>query len=292
MNKKVVPGTSLFYPRKHLGQHFLIDKNAAEKIVRIADVSPADVILEIGPGRGELTRILARKSQKVIAIEIDPTLAAGLREETDPLGNVVVVDGDALKVDLGEVFRLSGLKMKVVANLPYQISTPLLARFLTLRHLFSSLVLMVQREVAMRIVAKPRTKDYGSLSVFLQAYTEPSVEMTLPPNCFFPRPKVDSAVVRFTVLENPRIAIPNESAFRRVVWASFSHRRKTLRNALQPLLGAPAKIEIEDILKALQIDPKRRGETLGLEEFSRLTLGLIPYLPECPDTTPGAGHSR
>ena len=275
--------TSFFYPRKRLGQHFLIDANAAEKIVQIAEVSPADVILEIGPGRGELTRILARKSQKVVAIEIDPALAAGLREETGPLGNVVVVDGDALKVDLEELFRFSGLKIKVVANLPYQISTPLLLRFLTFRHLFSSLVLMVQEEVAMRIIAKPQTKDYGSLSVFLQAYTNPSIEMRLPPNCFFPRPKVDSAVVRFTVLENPRIVIPDEPAFRRVVWASFGHRRKMLRNALQPLFRTPAKIEIERILKALQIDPKRRGETLDLEEFSRLTLGVIPYLSECPD---------
>lgn len=166
-----------------------------------------------------------------------------------------------------------------MANLPYQISAPLLMRFLTLRHLFSSMVLMLQKEVALRIVAKPRTKDYGILSVFLQLYTTPTIEMFLTPDCFFPRPEVDSAVVRFLVHETPKVEVCDEKAFQRVVRASFGHRRKILKNAMRSILpeGCLAH-EIEDMMKSLKIDPTRRAETLSLEEFARLTGGLIPYL--------------
>ncbi len=267
-----------FFPRKRLGQHFLIDRNAMEKVIRIADVEPADVVLEIGPGRGELTVLLGRKSRAVIAVEIDETLTAGVVKKTARLGNVEVIHGDALKVDLEEIYRRVGTRMKVVANLPYQISTPLLMRFVSMRHLFSSMVLMLQKEVALRIVAKRMTKDYGSLSVFLQLYTTPSIEMILPPQCFFPRPKVDSALVRFLVHETPRVEIPDEQAFRRVVRASFGHRRKILKNALRSIFSESYLDEIEDIMERLGIDPTRRAETLSLEEFARLTWGVIPFL--------------
>ncbi len=250
-----------------------------EKIIRVADLNPADTVLEIGPGRGEMTMLLAQKSRRVIAVEIDETLAAGLVKKTAPAGNIEVIHGDAMEVDLEEICRPIGERMKVVANLPYQISTPLLMRFVKLRHLFSSMVLMLQKEVALRVVARPRTKDYGSLSVLLQAYTRATIEMILPPDCFFPRPRVDSALVRFLVHETPQVEIHDERAFQRVVRASFGHRRKILKNALKSILAESRLTEeIERVMENLGIDPKRRAETLNLEEFARLTDGLIPYL--------------
>lgn len=279
MKGKKAIRTRGFFPRKRLGQHFLVDRNAMEKVIQIADLDPEDVVLEVGPGRGEMTLLLAKKSRRVIAVEIDENLAAGLVEKTAPLANVDVIHGDALRVDLEGICRQVGRRLKIVANLPYQISTPLLMRFVAWRYLFSSMVLMLQKEVALRIVAKPRTKDYGALSVFLQVYTTPSIEMFLPPDCFFPRPKVDSALVRFLVHETPKVEIHNEEIFRRVVRASFGHRRKILKNALRSILpGSRFTGEIQGIMEDLKIDPMRRAETLSLDEFARLTGGLMPYL--------------
>ncbi|MBW2056013.1 MAG: ribosomal RNA small subunit methyltransferase A [Deltaproteobacteria bacterium] len=266
-------------PRKRLGQHFLVDRNAMEKLVAVADLGPEDVVLEIGPGRGEMTLLLARRSRRVVAVEIDESLVGPLKAKTAPLGNVTVIHGDALKVDLEEVCRSSGRRVKIVANLPYQISTPLLRRFIGLRHLISSMVLMLQKEVALRIVAKPRTRQYGALSVFLQLYTTPSIEMVLPPRCFFPRPKVDSALVRFSVNRAPRVEIHDERSFERVVRVSFGHRRKTLKNALRTILPSDLfTCKIEKLMEEVGIDPGRRAETMSLDDFARLTDGLIPYL--------------
>ena len=279
MKRKTARTAPRFFPRKGLGQHFLIDTNAIEKVIRVADLDPSDVVLEIGPGRGEMTRFLAQDSRKVIAVEIDGVLAAELAEKTVPLGNVEVKHGDALKVDLNEICRGMATKLKVVANLPYQISTPLLMRFLVERHLFSSMILMFQKEVALRIVAEPRTKDYGFLSVLIQTYTTPTVEMFLPPNCFFPRPRVDSAVVRFLIHEKPKVEVHDEVAFRRVVRACFGHRRKMLKNALRSILPEDRlAAEAQRIVEDVGIDPTRRAETLSLEEFSRLTGRFLPYL--------------
>ena len=268
-----------FFPRKRLGQHFLVDKNAREKIVRVAALGPEDVVLEIGPGRGEMTECLAERSRKVIAVEIDKILAERLVKTTASLGNVEVIHGDALKVDLEYLCHPFGGKLKVVANLPYQISTPLLMRFIRWRHLFTSLILMLQKEVARRIVAKPGTKHYGVLSVLLQLYTTPTIEMVLPPDCFSPRPRVDSALVRFLLHERPKEDVPDEETFRRVVRACFGHRRKRLKNALRSILpeGYDAR-EIEGVMVNLGIDPGRRAETLDLQEFARLTAGLAPYM--------------
>lgn len=250
-----------------------------EKIVRVAELDPADVILEIGPGRGEMTTLLAQKSQRVIAVEIDRVLASQLVDKTAPLGNVEVICGDALKVDLEAMSRHTEKRMKVVANLPYQISTPLLMRLVNFRCLFSSMVLMLQKEVALRAVAKRNTKAYGSLSVLLQVYTTPTIEMLLPPNCFFPRPKVDSALVRFRIHRNPKVKIDDEQALWRVVRAAFGQRRKTLKNALRSILPEVRFTEeVGRVMENLKIDPMRRAETLSLEEFARLTDGLSPYL--------------
>ena len=279
MKKKTPASSRGLYPRKRLGQHFLVDKGAMEKVIKVAGLEPEDVVLEIGPGRGEMTALLARKSRSVVAVEIDETLAGAVARMTAPLGNVDVIHGDALKIDLEKICRPMGRRLKIVANLPYQISTPLLMRFLAMRHLFSTMVLMLQKEVALRIVARPRTKAYGALSVFLQLYTTPTIEMFLSPNCFFPRPKVHSALVRFIVHDIPKVAIQNEKVFRRVVRASFGHRRKILRNAMKSILPADGFTdEIEATMENLKIDPKRRAETLSIEEFARLTAGLSPYL--------------
>jgi 16S rRNA (adenine1518-N6/adenine1519-N6)-dimethyltransferase len=192
---------------------------------------------------------------------------------------VEVICNDALKVDLEKIHALTGKRMRVVANLPYQISTSLLMRFVTRRHLFSSMVLMLQKEVALRTVAAPMSKDYGSLSVLLQVYTTPTIEMFLPPDCFSPRPKVDSALVRFVVHEVPKVEINDEKAFRRVVRASFGHRRKILRNALKSILPETHLTEeLNSVMESLEIDPTRRAETLSLEEFARLSRGLVPYI--------------
>lgn len=279
MKRRNAEKGSGFFARKRLGQHFLVDRRAMDKVIQVADLDPEDVVLEIGPGRGEMTLVLAKKSRRVIAVEIDDRLVATLIEKTALLGNVDVIHGDALRLDLEEICRSVGRRLKIVANLPYQISTPLLVRFLALRQLFSSMVLMLQKEVALRVVARPRTKDYGSLSVFVQLYTTPTIEMVLPSDCFFPRPKVDSALVRFSVHETPKVEIHNETVFRRVVRASFGHRRKILKNALRSILPEGRLInEIGAILEELGINPTRRAETLSLDEFARLTGGLIPYL--------------
>lgn len=274
-----------FSRRKRLGQHFLVNRRAMERVVEVANLSPEDVVLEIGPGRGEMTRILAQSVRKVIAVEIDEDLAGRVEAVTGPLGTVEVVHGDALMIDLEEIGRRAGRRLKIVANLPYRIATPLLERFIAARQLLSSMVLMLQKEMALRIVARPGTKDYGSLSVFLQLYTTPTIEMVLGPECFSPHPKVDSALVRFHVHGSPKVAIHDERTFRRVVRASFGHRRKTLRNALKSILpeGRPLD-EVETIMGNLGIDPKRRAETLTLEEFARLAAGLAPYL-----SLPGKG---
>ena len=279
MTRRSIKEPPAFLPRKRLGQHFLVDKNAREKIVRVAALDPEDVVLEIGPGRGEMTETLAKTSRKVIAVEIDKVLVERLLKETASLGNVDVIHGDALKVDFEGLCRPFGRRLKVVANLPYQISTPLLARFVAWRHLFSALILMLQKEVAQRIVAQPGTKHYGVLSVLLQLYTTPSIEMVLPPDCFVPRPRVDSALVRFLVHERPKEDIPDEEIFRRVVRACFGHRRKSLKNALRSiLLEGCDPHEVESMMASLGIDSARRAETLDLQEFGRLAAGLIPYL--------------
>ena len=279
MTRRRVKEPPAFLPRKRLGQHFLVDKNAREKIVRIAALDPEDVVLEIGPGRGEMTDALAERCRRVIAVEIDKRLADRLGRDTECLENVDVIHGDALKVDFESLCRPFGRRLKVVANLPYQISTPLLARFVEWRHLFSALILMLQKEVAQRIVSQPGTKHYGVLSVLLQLYTTPSIEMVLPPDCFVPRPRVDSALVRFLVQERPKEDIPDEEIFKRVVRACFGHRRKTLKNALRPILfeGCDAH-EVDGMMVSLGIDSARRAETLDLQEFARLSAGLIPYL--------------
>lgn len=255
-------------PSKALGQNFLVDRDAVHRIVEVADVSSDDTILEIGPGKGVLTAALADKARSVIAIEFDRHLAENLIKDFRGVDNVRIIQADALHYPFEDL--AAPLKpvnpMKVVANLPYSVSTPILFRLIESRSRFSLMVLMFQREVAERIIAPPGGKDYGVLSVMAQLFTKPEVAFMLPPEAFRPRPKIDSAVVSFEIPERPRVAVADEALFGRVVRAAFSQRRKTLRNSLRALCGGAT----EKVLESAGIDPMRRAETLSLDEFARL----------------------
>lgn len=260
------------FAKKRYGQHFLIDRNVIDKIVKAAGLSPGDHVLEIGPGRGALTEAMLEAGASVLAVEVDARLAEGLREvyAGRPLE---VLTGDALKISYTELARERGVRFKAVSNLPYNISGPMLAKFLAERDAFTLMVLMFQKEVAARIAARPDTKEYGSLSVFSQVFTDVKIEFDVPAHLFVPRPKVTSSVVRLRVRDEPRVEVHDEAFFKSVVRSAFSTRRKMLPNALKTLgLGR------EEALAALNeagVDPSRRGETLSLEEFSALTGALI-----------------
>jgi len=269
--------------KKSLGQNYLIDSNIADKIVNAANLSPADLVVEIGPGLGALTTRAARRAGKVLAVEIDRGLLPALAEVLEGMGNVEVIHGDALEVDFAGLVREKTQKeygwggggCKLLANLPYYITSPLLMRLLQGRCNFSLMVIMVQLEVANRLVARPGTKDYGALSVAVQYFTEAEILFRVPRTVFFPAPAVDSAVVRLMVRPEPAVPVCSEEAFFKVVRAAFGKRRKTILNALA---GAGLDIERELWKSALEssgIDQERRGETLSIVEFARLTDRLL-----------------
>lgn len=254
-------------PLKRLGQHFLIDKNIVRKIVAAAALRPEEIVLEVGPGRGILTRDLCASATRVIAVELDPKLAAWLAESMVDCPNLDLRTGDALAFDYG------GLPAGtvVVANLPYNVSTPLLFRFFEAADRLDRLVLMLQVEVARRLAAGPGSPDYGVLSVLAQFYTEPKLAFTVSRQCFRPRPEVESAVVTLAVRRR-RAAVRSEAGFVRTVRAAFAHRRKTLVNSLRDE-GVPTD-RLAAALADAGIDPARRAETLRLEEFAALADAL------------------
>ena len=261
------------FPKKRLGQHFLIDSNILDQVIRTARVEKEDVVIEVGPGLGEMTLALARLAKQVIAVEIDPQLVEILKKKLAGCPNVEVVRSDVLKVDFNYFFKKGGRPVKVVANLPYQISTPLLFRFIESKEAFSTFTLMLQREVAERMAASPGGKEYGTLSVLLQMFLDLSVRFFIPASAFFPSPKVESAVVHMIWKEKPMVDAGDEEWFKSVVRASFSHRRKTLMNALKHSeLSLPDSPESR--VENAGIDPRRRPETLTLQEFVRLAEAL------------------
>jgi 16S rRNA (adenine1518-N6/adenine1519-N6)-dimethyltransferase len=261
------------FPKKRLGQHFLVDRNILSKVIRTAEVGKEDVVLEVGPGLGEMTLALARLAKQVIAVEIDPKLAEILEKKLADCPNVELVKGDILKVDFGSFLRKEGHPVKVVANLPYQISTPLLFRFIESKEAFSTFTLMLQREVAERMVAPPGGKEYGPLSIFVQLFLDMSLRFFIKPPAFFPSPKVESAVVHMVWKGKPLLDEKDEKWFKSVVKASFSHRRKTLANALKHSeLSLPDSFESR--MEKVGIDPRRRPETLTIEEFISLAEAL------------------
>jgi 16S rRNA (adenine1518-N6/adenine1519-N6)-dimethyltransferase len=279
-------------PTKRLGQHFLMDKGIMTAIIRTAAVNSRDVVLEVGPGLGEMTKLLASKAKSVIAIELDESMVALLKDRLADFENIELLRGDALKFDFLRESRKWGEKLKVVSNLPYNIATQLLFRFVEMREALSGMTLMLQREVAERIVAIPGGKQYGVLSVLLQLYCDPSIRLIVPPSSFYPRPKVESAVVRFDFLKKPRVEIEDEPFFRKVVKASFGHRRKTLKNALKNAAFFSVKgEEIERYLRKAGIDPWRRGETLTLQEFATLSEELSEGMTSGRDSPEGNSGS-
>ena len=260
-------------PRKRWSQHFLVDPNILNKVIRTAQVEKEDVVLEVGPGLGEMTLALARQVKRVIAIEIDLKLVAILNKKMKDYPNVEVVKGDILKVDFRQFLKREGHPIKVVANLPYQISTPLLFRFIESKEAFSTFTLMLQKEVAERMVAPPGRKEYGPLSIFIQIFLDVSIRFFIKPSAFFPPPKVESAVVHMVWKEKPMIETNDEEWFKRVVRACFGYRRKTLVNALKHSeLFLPEPVELK--MEAIGIDPRRRPETLTIQEFRGLAEAL------------------
>ena len=261
-----------FRPKKRLGQNFLVHDGVIESILRLVDLSPEDEILEIGPGLGSLTRRLVDRARHVWAVEVDPFLVDRLRRS--PLGShpaLALIHGDILKLPLEEV--LPGRKIKLAANLPYSISTPVLFRLFELRDHFSFFVLMVQREVAERMASPAGTKSYGSLSVWCQLYGRITAKLPVAPDAFFPRPKVKSMVLKIELRPDPLILEEDFSLLRGLVRAAFGQRRKTLQNNLGAWLKA-GREKIDVLLRSQAIDPHRRGETLSVDEFIRLTHAL------------------
>lgn len=249
---------------KRLGQNFLISEQVVADIVAGAAVTAADNVLEIGPGIGTLTQGLAESGARVVAVELDAKLIEVLATTLAGYDNVRIVHGDILKTDISR--EMSAAKYKVVANLPYYITTPIIMALLERRLPIELLVTMVQKEVALRMIAPPGGKDYGALSVAVQYYSDPELLFTVPPSAFIPAPAVDSAVIRCTVRQKPPVDVADERCFFRVVKAAFGQRRKTLANALKAT-GLDSR-QIAAVLAAAQIDPVRRGETLSLDEFA------------------------
>ncbi len=260
-------------PRKRLGQHFLIDQNIVRKIIEVAALQPDEPVFEVGPGRGILTRALCGRVRLVIAIEIDRDLHAYLTSALADCGALDLRPGDALSFP----YQTLPDRTVVVANLPYNISTPLLFKFFEFRARISRIILMLQAEVAERLVAKPGTRDYGVLSVLTQFWTVPALGFRVSPSCFRPRPAVGSTVVALVVRESPAVPVSDEATFVRCVRAAFAHRRKTLLNSLRDE-GFPVQ-RVAGALERVGIATSRRAETVSLEEFAALADKLTNVAP-------------
>jgi len=266
------------YPKKSLGQNFLTDPHYLRRIVDAAQVGPEDRVVEIGPGLGHLTRELASRAKSLLIIELDERLLPRLREEFGVLANVEVVHADALEYNYNS---LPG-KWKVVANLPYYISTPIIQRLIASHESFTTLTVMLQKEVAERIAAGPGGKEYGFLSVLVQYSAIPRLEFIVPAGAFTPKPKVDSAIVTLSMFVRREHTAADEALFVRMIKAAFSQRRKTLRNSLSQL-GYPKEV-MEAIHGSAGIDLGRRAETLSVAEFCRLANFLASRHSENADT--------
>lgn len=249
---------------KKLGQNFLIKRGIVDEIVHAAELTPGEPVLEVGPGIGTLTQGLAQSGADVTAIELDRRLLEVLDTTLASYDNVRIVHGDVLKLDVPTI--MNHKPFKVVANLPYYITTPIIMSLLESKLPIERLVVMVQKEVALRMVAKPGTKDYGALSVAVQYYTEPDIVLDVPPKSFLPAPAVTSSVIRCVLRDNPPVDVIDEKLFFRVVKAGFAQRRKTFANTMKTT--GLSKDRIEELLAKANIDGQRRGETFTLQEFA------------------------
>jgi len=249
---------------KKLGQNFLIKRGIVDEIVHAAELTPGEPVLEVGPGIGTLTEGLAQSGADVTAIELDRRLLEVLDTTLASYDNVRIVHGDVLKLDVPAI--MNHKPFKVVANLPYYITTPIIMSLLESKLPIERLVVMVQKEVALRMVAQPGTKDYGALSVAVQYYTEPDIVLDVPPKSFLPAPAVTSSVIRCVLRDKPPVDVIDEKLFFRVVKAGFAQRRKTFANTMKTT--GLSKDRIEELLEKANIDGQRRGETFTLQEFA------------------------
>jgi 16S rRNA (adenine1518-N6/adenine1519-N6)-dimethyltransferase len=268
--------------KKSLGQNFLTDSNILHHIVAAAELDKSKGALEIGPGIGALTQPLAEAAGTVVAVEIDQRLIPILADTMSPYPNARIVHGDVLKLNLRELWAEhfgECSQVSVVANLPYYITTPIIMKLLEDKLPVENIVVMIQREVAERMSAKPGTKAYGSLSIAVQYYCVPEIVRIVPPTVFVPQPNVDSAVIRLKLRDKPAVETDDESFLFEVIQASFVQRRKTIsNNLLAAFFSKERKADLEAVLASCGIDPVRRGETLTLEEFARLSSALAATL--------------
>ena len=266
-----------FVFQKKFGQNFLIDTHVLDKIIRSAEITKDDFVLEIGPGIGTMTQYLACAAGKVVAVEIDRDLIPILEDTLEGYDNVTVINDDVLKVDIAKLAeeQNGGKPIKVVANLPYYITTPIIMGLFEKRVPVKSITVMVQKEVADRMQTGPGSKDYGALSLAVQYYAKPYIVANVPPNCFMPRPKVGSAVIRLDRFEKPPVEVKDENQMFRIIRASFNQRRKTLANGLRNSAELDfTKEKIEKAIETLGKGPSVRGEALTLEEFAKLSDAL------------------
>ena len=263
-----------FYFQKKFGQNFLIDTHVLERIIEESKITKEDCVLEIGPGIGTMTQYLAENAKEVIAVEIDKALIPILEDTLKDYDNVTIINDDILKVDINQIVKEKnkGESIKVVANLPYYITTPIIMGLFESHVPLKSITIMVQKEVADRMQVGPGTKDYGALSLAVQYYAKPEIVANVPPNCFMPRPNVGSAVIRLTRYEKPPVDVNNEKYMFSLIRASFNQRRKTLVNGL---LNAGnlnvTKEEITGALEQMSLSLTIRGEALTLDQFAKLS---------------------
>ena len=277
--KKIVEKYGFSF-KKNFGQNFLVDERVLGKIVSSAEISKDDVVIEVGPGIGTLTQALAKEAYKVVAVEIDTTLVPILGELLSDFDNIEIINEDILKVDVNAIAeKYPDKKIKMVANLPYYITTPIIMNVLENHIPVDSITVMIQKEVAYRMKAQPSTKDYGSLSLAVQYYCEPYLVANVPQNCFMPRPNVDSAVIKLTVMDKPKVQVNNEKFMFEFIKAAFSQRRKTLVNCIfSSGLLTLSKDEIGKMLNGLGYDERVRGESLTLEDYGKITDEAEKYI--------------
>lgn len=264
-----------FMFQKRFGQNFLIDTHVLEKIIKSAEITKDDLVLEIGPGIGTMTQYLCENAREVVAVEIDKNLIPILENDTlAEYDNVTIINEDILKVDLNALVqeKNNGERIKVVANLPYYITTPIIMGLFEAHVPLKNITVMVQKEVADRMQAGPGSKDYGALSLAVQYYATPYIVANVPPNCFMPRPNVGSAVIRLTLHEEPTVKVEDEALMFRIIRASFNQRRKTLVNGLTNAAELQmSKEAVQEALEKMGLSQTVRGEALTLEQFAELT---------------------
>lgn len=260
--------------QKKYGQNFLIDTGVLERIIDAAEITADDCVLEIGPGIGTMTQYLAERAREVVAVEIDKALIPILEDTLSAYDNVTIINEDILKVDINQIAeeKNGGKPIKVVANLPYYITTPIIMGLFESHVPLKSITIMVQKEVADRMQVGPGTKDYGALSLAVQYYAKPEIVANVPPNCFIPRPNVGSAVIRLTRFEEPPVQVDDEKKMFALIRASFNQRRKTLVNGLGNAANLQvSKEQVQKVLEQMDLPATVRGETFTLEQFALLS---------------------